>query len=197
MVSTMNRSRALIRGSAGCLLLALTSCSPDSGPAPAPPTAASTTTSAAPSPSTTPPVLPAAAKQPTRPGAEAFFRYFIDVYDYTFDSQDTTLLRQISDTDCKFCKNSVADVEATKANRHHTVGGESTSTVVVAAPGEPEEGILVNAIIHQESSTVVDSSGKILERDPTHPNVRMDAAVRWKNGAWQMRGIYVYPQSTK
>ncbi len=35
-----------------------------------------------------PPVLPAAAKQPTQAGAEAFYRYFWDTYTYAFLTLD-------------------------------------------------------------------------------------------------------------
>jgi len=114
------------------LLALLSGCSSSDSAAPTPgvssPAAAVTTTSASVTPTVAAPVLPEAAKQPTRPGAEAFFRYFIDVYTYTFTSQDTTPMRTISDSGCTFCTGAVEDAESSRANGEHVVGGVGTVT---------------------------------------------------------------------
>jgi Family of unknown function (DUF6318) len=155
-------------------------------------------TSASPtgSPSAQPPTLPQAARQPTRPGAEAFFRYFIDVYTYTYASQDTSVMRSISDTDCKFCSSAIDGAESARAAKEHSTGGGASVLYVTAAPGDVTEGILINAIAHQDAAAVVDTHGKTIESTDPNPAVRMDAAARWINHAWQMRAVHVYPKKS-
>jgi hypothetical protein len=179
-------------------------CSSDSGgtdPATTPPPGGTTSSVASTGPSTSPslaaPVLPEAAKQPTRPGAEAFFRYFIDVYSYAFTSQDTTGLRQVSAPECKFCSSTVDAVESARADQEHTTGGDLTPSLVTAASGEPAEGLVVNAVVDQAASQLVDQSGKVIQTEPAYPQVRMDASVRWLNGSWQMRALHVFPRPSK
>jgi hypothetical protein len=140
------------------------------------------------------PVLPEAAKQPTRPGAEAFFRYFWDVYAYSFVAQDTSLIRSISDPTCKLCASATESVQGAEAARHRVKGGGITVTDVAAAPGEPAEGLLVNGIFDQQASSVVDQKGTVIGTAPANRQVRVDAVVRWLSGSWQMRGVHVFPK---
>jgi len=63
-----------------------------------------------------------------------------------------------------------------------------------AAPGEPTQGLLVNAIVDQQALTLVNDEGKPIESASADGPVRMDAAVRWFGGAWQMRALQVFPK---
>jgi Family of unknown function (DUF6318) len=155
--------------------------------------AGTTSGSASASRSPAPPLLPEAAKHPTRPGAEAFFRYFIAVYSYSYSSQNTSSLRAISDVTCKFCTSAIDAIESTRADNQHAVGGDGVVTNVVAAPGVPTDGLLINAVVDQRPSSIVDSDGSVIDTAAAESRVRMDAAVRWKDGAWQMRGLHVFP----
>jgi hypothetical protein len=143
------------------------------------------------SPSTTAPTLPDAARQPTRAGAEAFFRYFIDVYNFTFTSQDVAPLRMIMTSECQFCTSTIAAVQSAREGARHTDGGQVTASMVTAAPGEPAEGIVINAIVNQASSKLVDGAGKVVETAAATTQVRMDASAVWIGDAWQMRAARV------
>lgn len=160
-----------------------------------PPTPAVTTPSTSAAPSPTPPLLPEAARHPDRAGAEAFFRYFMDVYTYTFVSQDSSVLRAISASDCKFCASTMQDAGSAGARHLRTVGAAGTTKYVSAAPGEPTQGMLVNAIVDQGPFQVLDDQGKVVDSGSGDRDVRMDAAVRWYAGAWQLRGLHVFPKS--
>jgi hypothetical protein len=142
-------------------------------------------------------VLPEAARVASRTGAEAFFRYFIDVYTYTYQSQDTSTMRGISDIECKFCASAIAGIDAARSHRQRIVGGSGTVTTVTAAPGDPHDGLLVNAIVDQQGSQILDNSGKVVQSAPPEHQVRMDAAVRWQGTAWQMRGLHVFTKAKK
>jgi Family of unknown function (DUF6318) len=174
----------------GCL--GLTGCSgSDAAPAPTTATTASRSPTSTPSstPTATAPALPAAARAGTRAGAEAFFRYFWDVYNYSYASLDTAPLRAISDPTCKFCTQAADGVESQSREEGRFEGGTVAIKVVVAAPGDPRTGLLINALIDQESSRVLDRDGKLKREIPSDRNVRVDAAVAWDGQGWHLLGI--------
>jgi hypothetical protein len=184
-------------GVAALIVLAPAACS-DAATAPAdPPPAvsvvtptssgtASATTTAPPAP-----VLPFAAKQPTRPGAEAFFRYFMDAYNYGYDALDPNPLRAISGTSCSYCANAVRAIEDAKRLNLNFHGGNIVVHAAVAAPGNPATGMIVNAIIDQSTDEIVDAQGTVKGTEPGEQNQRIDAALRWNGTSWQAIGIHV------
>jgi len=100
-----NARRALL---AAATMLALAGCSEDNSdqPQPLPPFTAS------PSPSAVPqPTMPAAAKQHTREGVEAYARYFVDVANYAQRTGDTRGVQSLAGPDCATCAQYVADVK--------------------------------------------------------------------------------------
>lgn len=95
----------LLSGVAGCSAGAQPSGDPTTTPRvnlTRTPTTSETKTAAPTPPSRTEPELPAAAKAPTRSGAEAFVRYYIDLLNYAANTGDTKALRAAA-TDCPGC----------------------------------------------------------------------------------------------
>jgi hypothetical protein len=169
-------------------LLLCTGCFGGSSPSPAPTTTAPAT-SATPSPTTPQPTLPSGATKPTTDGAVAFYRYFWDVYNYSYSALETTQLRRISESTCKFCLASANAIDARKREGGHYVGGTVTVTTAVAAPGNAQTGLLVNSVVDQAMSTVVDPNGAIMSSSPAETGLRVDAAVVWTQAAWHMLGV--------
>jgi hypothetical protein len=147
------------------------------------PSASSESSPALPSPS---PTLPAAAQQPTREGAEAFFRYFFTLYSYSFQLPDDKGLRLVSDPGCKFCSSAVESIESGMAKRQYTEGGALVVTTVVVAPGDPTDRLIVNAIVDQNPGRILGKNGAVLRSVPGREALRVDAAVRWSQGSWIM-----------
>jgi hypothetical protein len=136
-------------------------------------------------------VLPAAARQPTRAGAEAFIRYFVATYSYAFSALDASPLQAVSDSTCKFCASVATDVRAAKDAGQVFVGGAASVISVVAAPDDPSQGVLVNAVIQQEESRTVDRSGSTVRVTARVPRQRTDVVVRWTGQAWVVVGLHV------
>jgi hypothetical protein len=145
------------------------------------PVPSATASSAASSPA---PILPDAAKQPTRPGAEAFVRHFFAAYTYSFSVMDSQELRAISDHDCRFCVSAIDSVESGRAKGEKTVGGHIMVTVAVAGPGDASDRLIVNALLDQDSGQTVSAEHQILVRVPERKGFRLDAAVRWETHRW-------------
>jgi hypothetical protein len=149
------------------------------------------TTASSPTASVGLPALPEAAKHPTREGAEAFFTYFLALYTASYASLNADELEAISLPSCKFCFSAVSDIREAKKAGNRPVGGEVKPIVVVAAPGDPVVGMLVNSAIQQNSGTTYGPSGVVLATAAAHANLAVDAAVRWVNGKWVVAVVRV------
>lgn len=181
---------------ATCLAVVLSACSDNSPPDDGRTTPATSTASSAP-PTTVPtPTLPASAK-PDKAGAEAFVRYFWDVFNYTYASGDTKLLRSISDKTCKFCTSVVQHVDGLTEKGETTKGAVATVHTVIAPPGEPDEGFPVFTIVSQSAGQVIASDGHVVSSSAAEPEQRSDVRVQWTVNRWRMYGVsFGGPQET-
>jgi hypothetical protein len=148
-------------------------------------------TSASPSPKLNPPLLPAAAAEPSRDGASAFLRYFFEVYTYTYASLDTQPMTTISLSGCDTC-DSVVDRARAAASAGYTVEpGRIEISTIVAAPGNPNDGLVVSALIQQEPVVTRDRTGEVIDRTTATRNARIDARVIWSGTGWRMRAARI------
>jgi hypothetical protein len=70
--------------------------------------------------------MPAAAKEHTKAGAEAFVRYYWEVVNYAQATGDTDSLREISDPGCDFCTAGIEGIESIYGDGGTITGGETT-----------------------------------------------------------------------
>jgi hypothetical protein len=185
------RSRPLARAVLfGTVPLALVLAGCSSGSSGTLPTSVKPSTAVTSAPSTMPPpTLPAEARQATRAGASAFFRYFWAVYNHAYASMDTTLLRSISDSTCKSCLGFADSIDAAARKEDHFNGGIVTVSVAVAAPGDPSTGLLVNGVVDQSPAQTISAKGSVLASATGSTNQRIDALVRWVGANWQVVGL--------
>ena len=142
------------------------------------------------------PTLPASVEA-DKAGAEAFVRYFWDVFNYTYATGDTELLRSISDKSCKFCASVAQHVDGLTAKGETTKGAVATVHAVIAPPAEPEEGFPVFTIVSQSSGQVIASDGHVVSSSAAEPKQRSDVRVQWSGGEWHMFGVsFGGPQET-
>jgi len=168
-----------------------------SDPSPRPTAGGTTSLSTSPtdSPSPTPsealppPLLPVDAESPTTAGAVAFFRYFWAIYNYGFASLDSAPLRRISASSCESCTRYAEGIDGSRAAGAVIAGGKVTVRTAVAAPGDAEVGLVVNALVDQQSASTVSADGSPGTTVPGKRGLRIDAAVRWRRGHWVMVGM--------
>ena len=182
------RSWAAAAVTAVCVVAVVTACSDDE-----PPPTNTSTPSVSDTSTTTPatiptPTLPAAAKA-DKAGAEAFVRYFWDVFNYTYMSGDTKLLRSISDKDCKFCTSVATHVEGLTAKGSVTRGAQVTVHQVIAPPADPGDGFPVFTLVSQGAGEVIAKNGSVEASSPAEARQRSDVRVQWVGDAWRMFGV--------
>lgn len=179
-------------------IVAVGGCADD---APAPPRVTSTVTvtpssaspaSSAPSPS---PTLPPEAQQPTRPGAEAFARYFFAVYNYATWARDSRLLRSVSDSECVYCNSMIEWIDSLRPSGSMVLGGRIDIPTAVSAPGEPHDRVVVNLLVDQEAGKTLSSSGQVIDSSPEVRKGRIDVAVRWSGDRWLLLDAHIVESS--
>lgn len=164
-------------------------------------TAASPTPTPPPTPSPTP--LDPAAVPPERPaamdtvdtaGAEAFARYFTELFPYVYATGDIEEYRALSHPECIFCADVAAKAEAQLAAGGHSVGGLVEIRDVTALEVDPGKWWAVSMEMVQAPMDDLDRSGKLVGHgDQTAYHVEM--AVIAVDGAWQMREVTPGPSA--
>ncbi len=169
----------------------LPACSDDDEPPPPAKKTTGPTVTATPSATVSPivpPTLPASATADPK-GAEVFVRYFWDVFNYTYATGDTKLLRSISDSACKFCGSVANDVDSLSRRGARTEGALVTLHEVVAPPANPHQGFPVSSLVSQQAGKVVAADGTVEGQSPAQRRQRSDVRVRWVKDGWRMVGV--------
>ena len=149
----------------------------------------SPTQTATPPPTVAVPELPAAAQKRTQEGAEAFFRYFIDVYNYSFQTLDPTPLKALSASECKFCKSAMSTVDEIAAKGARSEGGHVHVLMSIAEPDSAKaKEVVVVTSLKQDPGRTVASDGTVTSSSPGSKR-RLDALLRWEEGQWRLVGV--------
>lgn len=170
----------------------LTGCSQPSKPiasAPKP-----TTTSASASP-TLPPLgppdmpMPAAARQMTPDGFNAFTQYYIDLINHLNKKLDGTELRALS-RGCDTCNRIANDADSDAQKGYSYQGGHITISSI-APPHFTEEGAENAFTVDQDAYMVVDSAGNPVAglTSPALTNVAAGMAGSWIGDHWIVTGL--------
>lgn len=142
-------------------------------------TSPSASPSASPSPSATSDV-PAAAREKSEKGAEAFVRYFVQQSSRAWTTPDADLIEALSDTDCKSCA-SLAKTARQLEEKGHRYRDDPITVVSVAALVGDESRQNVAATIKQHDMDVVDKDGKVVSSDSAD-DLQRTFLLYWKEG---------------
>ncbi|HET9653740.1 MAG TPA: DUF6318 family protein [Kineosporiaceae bacterium] len=175
-------------------LTALTACDSGSGGSPKPPSSTSVTLRPSSSP-TSSPTVPSEARQPTRAGAAAFFRYFVSAMNDAYRQLRPEPLAVAALPSCGFCGDLVNDVSAARSAGETYGGGIITIATMVAADGDPASGLMVNAVVDQSAGERRSAAGSVVATYPEQHGLRMDVGLRWVGGEWRVVGVAL-PKAT-
>jgi hypothetical protein len=85
---------------------------------------------------------------------------------------------------CTFCADVTKDLSTARDAGERFVGGVISVKTVVAAPGDPTTGMLVNVVVDETPGQRISSTGRTVLNYPRQVNLRMDIGVRWKREKW-------------
>jgi hypothetical protein len=161
----------------------LTACSGDEEvPAAWPTMAQPTATALSPTPTPTPdprPSLPPAAKEGTPAGAEEFVRYFLKAYEYAYATNDTSPVEYFTLRGCRFCEGLLDAVRQQAAKGYRLEGGRLKPLYITVNPDSDQDRTIINAAFSEESSRMVDSSGRVVQSFTSSRAQLLDIALRW------------------
>ena len=169
---------------AALLALALTACT-GNDPPPTPPTPPPTTTAATPTP--TPPPAPLNAT-PDPKGAEVFVRYFWAVFNYTYASGNTALLRSISDKACGFCADVGRHVDGLARDEQRSAGASVRVLDVLAVPPDIAKGAIITIRLSQSAGEILSTSDQVLASSTAVPSAVGEIAMVF-DGSWRVLGV--------
>jgi Family of unknown function (DUF6318) len=173
---------------APCLLITACSGESDQAPAPTRPPSSPPPTSPPPSPSApvTEPALPAA--KPTPASAIAFVRYFWDAYNYAYATYDSSLVRRLSEPQCRYCRSVIADVAriaqaGTKVEGHRVVVMDAVSPTANITTGT-----VVTAACRQVDGRAIYPDGDTALLRGFSPT-NFIFAMHWSGGQWHIEAV--------
>jgi Family of unknown function (DUF6318) len=151
-------------------------------------TSGSPSPSVSPSPSTSPPVeIPAAAREKSDQGAEAFVRYFFDQVNTAWTTPRAGLIVALSDEGCQFCLKSEADAaDLVRAGERYASAPITVGSVTVLSGAAPKGQSFVRTSATQNRVDVL-GKGNAVVRSDKKKALRLTTGLIWKGGQW-----YVY-----
>lgn len=121
-------------------------------------------------------------------GAEEFARYFIRVMEYTWNSGDSSLLRQISLPSCTWCEHMASTTDERVANKGWVEGNRPEIEGVETAFELPEEPGLWNVAANVETPKHRVYTGFELKEVAAKKN-RLYINLRHVDGSWMIDGV--------
>jgi hypothetical protein len=170
----------------------LGACGSEEPPVASPSPTASTTASPSPSATPTPSAsassdIPAAAREKSEKGAEAFVRFFVKQSALAWTTPEPALIRNLSDPDCDSCAELARTAAALKkqGHRYEREPISVKSTEVLTGDGRRQN---VAASIDQRAVNVVDARGNLVSSDSAQ-ELERTFLLYWKGDRWVVGGI--------
>jgi Family of unknown function (DUF6318) len=156
-------------------------------------TTGSPSPSSSPSPSTSPSVeIPAAAREKSDKGAEAFVRYFFDQVNVAWTTPRAGLIAAVSDGGCQFCSTTEGAADALTKARQKYLEDPVTVRGVDPLAGAPEGQKYLYVDMIQNRVDIVDADGKVVTTDKKK-TLPSNVAVIWAKDSWRMLAVEQTP----
>jgi hypothetical protein len=169
----------------------LAGCESEATP-PATTSPSASVTSASPSPSASSPSptaspsvdIPAAAREKSDKGAEAFVRYFFDQVNLAWTKPQAGLVTALADSGCQFCLKTEGDTEdlVRTGQRYKSQPIPLTSATVLSGAA-PSGQSFVRTNATQNRVDVLDASNAVVRTD-SKKELQLMTGLIWKGGRW-------------
>ena len=122
--------------------------------------------------------MPPEAREQTPAGAEAFLRYYLDVYNLAQAKLDSTYMNQLSQS-CQTCDRLSANIDEDARNSRMYEGG-AVDVVSLTTPSVEGDKAEIAFSMKQDALTVRDSDGAILsELSAPQASLQCGAVLTW------------------
>ncbi|MBT9254861.1 hypothetical protein KMZ32_02460 [Phycicoccus sp. MAQZ13P-2] len=174
----------------GSVLLAGCETSGDDDPSPTPTPSVSSVSpssspsaSPSPSPSASGPEIPAAAREQTPAGAEAYVEYFFDQFNVAWTKPQPGLIKSLSDPQCQFCKKTETTATRLAADKQRYKSDPARLQSVDVFGGAPAGQQFTQVRLVQNRVAIVDEGGDVVRIDE-RKELDYYVTLRWKSDRW-------------
>ncbi|GEC99434.1 hypothetical protein KVA01_15890 [Kocuria varians] len=131
------------------------------------------------------PVMPEEAKNETEAGAQAFLNYRADAQWYSIQTGDTSLVREVTSTDCEKCTEQFNDFDSIYSSGNWAGGGFEKETLIPNAFTKRQDGgynlpVKINSL----GMIKVTDNHITLRQEPFNLPNRFDTYLYYENGSW-------------
>ncbi|MEV8156697.1 DUF6318 family protein [Kocuria salsicia] len=131
------------------------------------------------------PVMPEEAKQETEAGAQAFLNYRADAQWYSIQTGDTSLIRQVTSTDCANCVEQYDSFDRAYSDGNWSGGGLEIQKIIPDSFIKRADGGYNLPVETVNYGLVTFRGGKVIERQiPFDLKDRFDVYILYKEGSW-------------
>ncbi len=134
-----------------------------------------------------PPTLPAVGTTNTAAGARAFAVFYIQALDWGYATMDATLATSLFSDTCRGCARFVKTFfdDEVQLGRHY-IGSRTVVTGAESVRSDHHFGSsqVVDTTVTQEKGTLVDSAGKVIEREPAVREAVFRSWLVWSHAHW-------------
>jgi hypothetical protein len=166
---------------------ALGACESEEPPMASPSPTASTT--ASPSPPATPSGsassgIPAAAREKSEKGAEAFVRYFFDQVNVAWTAPRPGVIESLADTSCQFCAKTAQRALELDAKGQRYATDPLNVGALESLKGAPAGDKYFSMRLTQNEAQVIDGFGAVVRTD-ARKTASFNVGVRWHEKGWK------------
>lgn len=115
-----------------------------------------------------PPLYPAAAKERSQAGANAFAEFFMRTLDWAYATTNPSYMKHYYASSCGQCEGLATGIRNTALDHHWYLGGRLTvqsATVTSIAPVSAPADFCASVVVDITATSVVDGTGKIFNGD--------------------------------
>jgi hypothetical protein len=191
LVRPTPRGRVLLVGLVAATAVGLAGCNSTADETPSPtevPRSSEPSSPSSPSPSAGPSPtetssIPAAAREQTPEGAEAFVKYFVGAFNDAWTQPQPGLIAELSVAKCQFCSKTEETARTLSSRGERYDSAPLTLQTAEAFSGAPPNQQFVYAELVQNEASVVDGSGEKVHQDDRQ-SLPSNIALLWDRDHW-------------
>lgn len=132
------------------------------------------------------PVMPAEAREETEAGAQAFLNYRADAQWYSIQTGDTSLIREVTSTDCEKCTEQYDAYDSRYANGDWAAGGFEKPTILSDTfVKRPDGGYNIPVSVTSSGTIGIDDNKVTARQLPFDESDAFDVYIYRENGVWR------------
>jgi hypothetical protein len=134
-----------------------------------------------------PPVYPAAAKEKSQQGANAFARFFIQTIDWGYATTSAAYMKHYYEPSCGVCAAFSGNLRNTAARKHHYLGDRlrvSTAEEAPIGPVTAPSDFCSVVVLDHSAGTAVDATGQVINGESAKTGVRFKLCAKMRSSGW-------------